>query len=186
MLYESIHHENHANNLIKLLEYFINLIETNEINNISNHVIYNKKSDMLSYLLSYDSFYGIENNEKMKNLYDRLNSLGDGFLSKILGRNNYENLMKNKIKNYISNQPICPTIAIINGEKIQGKYLENIDIIIKININVFDAGFSNRDICRIIGETIDDKLVVKRLEDGKIGIVEKNKVSFPIWERYDL
>ena len=90
MLYESIHHENHANNLIKLLEYFINLIETNEINNISNHVIYNKKSDMLSYLLSYDSFYGIENNEKMKNLYDSLNSLGDGFLSKILGRNNYE------------------------------------------------------------------------------------------------
>jgi len=66
MLYESIHHENHANNLIKLLEYFINLIETNEINNISNHVIYNKKSDMLSYLLSYDSFYGIENNERWK------------------------------------------------------------------------------------------------------------------------
>ena len=90
MKYESIHHKNHANNLIELLEYFINLIETNEINNISNYTIYNKKADMLNYLLNYDSFYGIENNEKMKNLYDRLNSLGDGFLSKILGRNNYE------------------------------------------------------------------------------------------------
>ena len=90
MKYESIHHKNHANNLIELLEYFINLIETNEINNIFNHVIYNKKSDMLNYLLNYDSFYGIDNNKKMKNLYDRLNDLGDGFLSKILGRNNYE------------------------------------------------------------------------------------------------
>jgi len=97
-----------------------------------------------------------------------------------------KNLMKNKIKNYINNQPICPTITIINGEKIQGKYLENIDLIIKVNVDVFNAGFSNRDICRIIGETIDDKLVVKRLEDGKVGIVEKNKVSLPVWEKYDL
>jgi len=87
MKYESIHHENHANNLIKLLKHFIDLIESNKINNISNNTIYNKKADMLNYLLSYDSFYGIDNNEKMKNLYDRLNDLSDGFLSKILGRN---------------------------------------------------------------------------------------------------
>ena len=87
MKYESIHHENHANNIIVLLEYFIDLIETNEINNISNHTIYNKKVDMLNYLLSYDSFYGIENYEKLKKLYDKLNNLGDGFLDKILGRN---------------------------------------------------------------------------------------------------
>jgi len=79
MLYESIYHENHANNIIVLLEYFIDLIETNEINNISNHTIYNKKVDMLNYLLSYDSFYGIENYEKLKKLYDKLNNLGDGF-----------------------------------------------------------------------------------------------------------
>ena len=79
MKYESIHHENHANNIIVLLEYFIDLIETNEINNISNHTIYNKKVDMLNYLLSYDSFYGIENYEKLKKLYDKLNNLGDGF-----------------------------------------------------------------------------------------------------------
>jgi len=84
MLYESIYHENHANNIIVLLEYFIDLIETNEINNISNHTIYNKKVDMLNYLLSYDSFYGIENYEKLKKLYDKLNNLGDGFLDKIL------------------------------------------------------------------------------------------------------
>jgi len=84
MKYESIHHENHANNIIVLLEYFIDLIETNEINNISNHTIYNKKVDMLNYLLSYDSFYGIENYEKLKKLYDKLNNLGDGFLDKIL------------------------------------------------------------------------------------------------------
>jgi len=97
-----------------------------------------------------------------------------------------KNLMKNKIKNYINNQPICPTIAIINGERIQGKYLENIDLIIKVNVNVFNVGFCNRDICRIIGETIDDKLVVKRLEDDKVGIIEKSKVSLPVWEKYDL
>ena len=94
--------------------------------------------------------------------------------------------MKNKIKNYIKEQPICPTIAIINGERIQGKYLENIDLIVKININDYDAEFLNRDICRIIGETIDNRLILKRLEDGKIAIVKKYKISFPVWERYDL
>ena len=94
--------------------------------------------------------------------------------------------MKNKIKNYIKEQPIRPNIAIINGEKIQGKYLENIDIIVKININDYSVGFLNRNICRIVGETIDGKLVVQRLEDGKIGIVEKNKVSLPVWEKYNL
>jgi len=97
-----------------------------------------------------------------------------------------KNLMKNKIKNYINNQPICPTIAIINGERIQGKYLENIDLIVKINVNIFNVGFCNRDICRIVGETIDGKIVVKRLEDGKIEIIEKNKISLPVWEKYDL
>ena len=95
-------------------------------------------------------------------------------------------LMKNKIKNYINNQPICPTIAIINGERIQGKYLENIDLIIKVNINVFDTGFCNRDICRIIGETIDGKLVVKRLEDYKIGVIETSKLTLLVWEKYNL
>jgi len=87
MLYESKYHENHANNLIELLEYFIDLIETNKINNISNNTIFNKKADMLNYLLSYDPFYGIYNNENIKNLYNKLNDLGDGFLSRILGRN---------------------------------------------------------------------------------------------------
>ena len=88
MNYESIHHENHANNLIVLLEYFIDLIESNKINNISNHTIYNKKADMLNYLLSYDSFYGIENNEEMRNLYNRLNDLGDGFLDRNINKEN--------------------------------------------------------------------------------------------------
>jgi len=96
------------------------------------------------------------------------------------------NKMKEKIKEYIMMQPNYINIINVNGEMIKGKYLKNIDIIVKININVFDVGFSNRDICRIIGETIDNKLVVKRLEDGKIGIVDKKQVSLPIWERYDL
>jgi len=94
--------------------------------------------------------------------------------------------LKNKIKNYINNQPNYINIINVNGKMIKGKYLENIDLIIKVNINVFDAGFSNRDICRIIGETIDNKIVVKRLKDGKVGIVEKSKVSLPVWEKYDL
>jgi len=97
-----------------------------------------------------------------------------------------KNILKNKIKNYINKQPICPNIAIINGERIQGKYLENIDLIVKINTNVFDAGFCNRDICRIIGETIDGKLVVKRLEDYKIGVIETSKLTLLVWEKYNL
>jgi len=60
MIYESEHHENHANKLIELLEYFIDLVEISRINEIESHTIVNKKADLLNYLLSYDSFYGIE------------------------------------------------------------------------------------------------------------------------------
>ena len=96
------------------------------------------------------------------------------------------NRMKEVIRKHIDNQPIYPTIAIINGERIQGKYLENIDLIVRININNFDAGLWNRDICRVIGETFDGKIVLRRLEDGHTGIVEKEQIKLPVWEKYDL
>ena len=96
------------------------------------------------------------------------------------------NKMKEKIKEYIMMQPNYINIINVNDEMIKGKYLKNIDIIVKININVFDAELWNRDICRVIGETIDNKIVVQRLEDGKVGIVKKEQISLPIWERYDL
>ena len=96
------------------------------------------------------------------------------------------NRMKEVIRKHIDNQPIYPTIAIINGERIQGKYLENIDLIVRININNFDAGLWNRDICRVVGETINGKIIVRNLENGIVGIVEKRKVDLPMWLEYDL
>ncbi len=70
--------------------------------------------------------------------------------------------------------------------QITGKYLANLHIIVKIHINVLDAGFLNGDICRVLGETPGEKLLVKRLEDKKIGIVSKDQVSIPKWAPYDL
>jgi len=96
------------------------------------------------------------------------------------------NRMKEVIRKHINDQPICPTIAIINGERIQGKYLENIDLIVRINTNIHQYGLCNRDICRVVGEVIDGNIVVKRLEDNHVGIVEKRQVDLPMWLEYDL
>ena len=96
-------------------------------------------------------------------------------------KTNATNRIKETIKKYIAKQPICPTIAIINGERIEGKYLENIDLIVRINRNNFDAGLWNRDICRVVGETNDGKIVVKQLETGAMCIVDKSQVDLPMW-----
>jgi len=94
--------------------------------------------------------------------------------------------MKDKVKEYIAKQPDYINLININGEMIKGKYLKDIDIIVKVNINNFNTGFLNRDICRVIGETVDGKIVLQRLEDGHTGIVEKEQIKLPVWEKYDL
>jgi len=96
------------------------------------------------------------------------------------------NRMKELIKTHIDKQPIYPTIAIINGERIQGKYLKNIDLIVRINVNIYQYGLFNRDICRVVGEAIDGNIVVEKLEDSHVGIVEKRQVDLPMWLEYDL
>ena len=41
------------------------------------------------------------------------------------------------------------------------------------------------DICYVLGETSDNKLLVQRLEDKHMGIVEKKYVKFPEWKSYE-
>jgi len=95
------------------------------------------------------------------------------------------NRMKEVIRKHIDEQPIISMI-LTNGEEIEGKYLENIDLIVRINVNIHKVGLCNRDICRIVGETIDEKIIVKRLEDNHVGVVIKEKLDLPMWLEYDL
>lgn len=66
----------------------------------------------------------------------------------------------------------------------RGKMLEQIDIIVKVNVNIYDVSFMNRDVCRVIAQLDDGNLYVKRLEDGQKAIIPKAKVSLPKWEKY--
>jgi len=95
------------------------------------------------------------------------------------------NRVNELIKKHISKLPIIGLID-VNGEEIKGKYLEDIDLIVRVNINIHKVGLFNRDICRVIGETIDEKIIVKKLEDDHVGIVEKRQVDLPMWLEYDL
>ena len=95
------------------------------------------------------------------------------------------NRVNELIRKYISKLPIIGLID-VNEEEIEGKYLEDIDLIVRVNINIHKVGLFNRDICKVIGETIDGKIIVKKLEDGIIRIIEKRQVDLPMWLEYDL
>ena len=96
------------------------------------------------------------------------------------------NQMKELIRKHIDKQS-NESIINVNGREIIGKYLEDIDLIVRMNSNVYSFGFLNcRDICRVIGETLEGKIIVKRLEDGHVGIVVKEKLDLPMWLEYDL
>jgi len=95
------------------------------------------------------------------------------------------NRVNELIRKYISKLPIIGLID-VNEEEIEGKYLEDIDLIVRVNINIHKLGLFNRDICKAIGETIDEKIIVKKLEDGIIRIIEKRQVDLPMWLEYDL
>lgn len=65
------------------------------------------------------------------------------------------------------------------------KMLESADIVVRVVVNVFNEGFWNRDICRVLYEFEDGRLYIKRLEDGHEGIVSKQQVKYPKWEEYE-
>lgn len=87
-------------------------------------------------------------------------------------------------KKYIKDAKVDNIIEIINGEKIVGKHLKHLHLIVKVNINTYDAELSNQDICEVLGETLEGKLVIQRLYDKHIGIINKERVSIPDWQPY--
>ncbi|WCF11676.1 hypothetical protein NDS46_30480 (plasmid) [Paenibacillus thiaminolyticus] len=89
-------------------------------------------------------------------------------------------LMNDRIAECIRNYPS----ENIPELQTNGKMLKEIDLIVKVNINVYKEGFLNRDICRVVAQLDNGALYIKRLEDGHKGIVSKEQVSFPKWERY--
>lgn len=72
----------------------------------------------------------------------------------------------------------------INGENRKVKLVESLSIIVKVNRNLYKSEFMNHDICQVIAETENNKVVLKRLNDGHLGIADKDEVSYPKWEAY--
>jgi hypothetical protein len=91
-------------------------------------------------------------------------------------------LMRDRTMEYVNERPL----EFIPELNMTGKILKQMDLTVKININIHDQGFLNRDICRIIAKLSDGKLYIKRLEDGHKGIVSQEQVYFPTWERYTI
>lgn len=96
----------------------------------------------------------------------------------------YTKLMDDKVKYFIENTAQTGTITILDGEKITGKILYGLYLVVKTNINLYQVGFMNGDVCLVLGETNDGELVLKRIEDNKEGIVNKNQVSSADWVPY--
>ena len=90
-----------------------------------------------------------------------------------------------KIDEYIQKVPDDKIIGVIYGQKVIGKNFSNIHLAVKISRNLFNEGFWNMDICYVLGETRDEKLVVQRIDDQHIGIVDKKDVRYPEWKQYE-
>lgn len=72
----------------------------------------------------------------------------------------------------------------INKEPTRAKWLDTFHIIVKTNRNLYDIGFFKDNICKVIAETEEKKLVVKRMEDNIYAVVDKKDVSYPTWGGY--
>ena len=96
----------------------------------------------------------------------------------------YTKLMDDKVNHFIENTALIGNITVINGEQIYGKILNGLYLVVKTNINLYEVGFFNGDVCLVLGETLDGKLVLKRIKDNKEGIVKKAQVSSAEWVPY--
>lgn len=96
----------------------------------------------------------------------------------------YQEKSKNRTKEFIDKQPLMPIQ--FQGRSIIGKWIEGADIIVRVSINLYDQGFLNRDICRVLAELDYENMLIKRLEDGHEGIIEKKFLELPVWKSYDL
>lgn len=91
-------------------------------------------------------------------------------------------MMDDKIPHYIAELPLV-SISVL-GETYQGKQIENLDLIVRININIPSEMFLNGDICRVIAILDNNLVVVKNLEDARIGVVDKTQILYPNWSSF--
>lgn len=96
-------------------------------------------------------------------------------------------VLESKIKQTIQGRSNTLVIGIVDNEKIEGKYLGDMKnyLVVKVSRNLFQEGFLNMDICYVLGETVDNKLLIQRLDDNHTGIVEKKHVLFSEWKAYE-
>lgn len=90
-----------------------------------------------------------------------------------------------RIKEVIGERPNYSTIEFINGEEIKGKDLRSLYLVVRVARNLFEKALNNMDICYVLGETKDNELVIKRIEDNHIAVVDKKSVQFPEWKPYE-
>lgn len=90
--------------------------------------------------------------------------------------------MNEKIAEHIAKAHLVPFT--VNGHAYRGKHLESLHLIVQVKINVFESGFFNGDICTVMYEGEDGRLVIKRFKDGYIDMIDKKQLSFPTWGAY--
>lgn len=88
--------------------------------------------------------------------------------------------MNEEIQRCLDESPIVR----INSD-LMGKYIKNLDIIVKVCINVHDQSLLNRDICRVVAHLQDGTILIQRLEDNHVAIVNRSQISLPNWGSYE-
>lgn len=92
----------------------------------------------------------------------------------------YRETIKNELAECILKTPYIRH----NGLKI--KWLEGLDIIVRVNQNLYEKEFLNRDICLVLAEQENGNLLIQRLTDKHESFVEKKYLNYPEWSKYDL
>jgi len=95
--------------------------------------------------------------------------------------------LEDNIKKSIQRRETTSIIEIMEDVKIIGKNLKDMKnyLVVKVTRNLHQQGFWNMDICYVLGETVNERLVIQRLEDNHLGIVKKENVRYPEWKAYE-
>ena len=95
--------------------------------------------------------------------------------------------LEENIKQSIQGRENTSIIEIIEGEQIIGKNLKDMKnyLVVKVSRNLPKQGFWNMDVCYVLGETVNERLVIQRLEDKYLGIVKKEDVTLTAWKKYE-
>lgn len=88
-----------------------------------------------------------------------------------------------RLKMYIKEQPSMPIRY--KGIAIQGKWVKEAYIVVKVCRNLWIEGFMNGDICEVLADFDNGNAWIKRLSDNYEEIVAKKYLKIPVWDAYE-